>query len=87
MIAEIITALAVSVSPRRSDGHLKAFHADGDDADGLRQPLRLRRGLSVAYVQHFTEKYKSGFSGSKQFFLNYLTAFEPAVERIKSVFS
>ena len=51
-----ITALSVSVSPWRSDGH-----TDGDDAEGLRQALRLRRELSVTYVQHFTQEYKSGF--------------------------
>ena len=50
-----ITALAVCISPRRSDGHGKETHGKG-----LRQALRLRRGLSVTDVQHFTEKYKSG---------------------------
>ena len=40
-----ITALAVSVSPRRSD---------------ISRRRRRRRGLNVAYVQHFTEKFEPG---------------------------
>ena len=40
----------------------KILHAAGDDAEALRQALRLRRGLCVTYVQHFTQEYKPGFS-------------------------
>ena len=64
MIAEIIL-LEDQSQPLPSQSPLdgvtdtsKIFHAAGDDREALQQA-----GLSVTDVQHFTEKYKPGFSG------------------------
>ena len=67
MIAEIIlledqSQPFPSPSPNGVTDTQKTFNAAGDDAEGLCQALRRRKELSVTDVQHFTEKYKSGFS-------------------------